>query len=770
MSDPVFCLEGEFEVRTGLGCLWRRDGPEVALRPKTFQTLVYLITNRHRLVTKEELANHLWFDTAVTDDALVQCIVELRKALGDAAREPRFIKTVPKLGYRFIGDVTEIAADPPPLMEAAREVQTASELQGPVARHWELMPIGIAVSAIAVIAAVMLLNSGTRTETAALDPTSGKPGIAVMFLDNQSRSADIDWMRQGLAEMLITGLSRSDRVNVLGRKHLQTLLDRLHHDPHQEIPVTVARDVARRAQATHLLTGSFARLGDKTRIDVRIETLDARPVASETLTVDRPDEVLTQVDLLAWKLARHFDTGVTRPDATPAGGLTSDLDAYRSYSLGLTMAISYRTEEAIKLFERALELDPHFVMARARLGYVYGVTWELPGQALPYLQAAFAEADRLRESDRLYIQAWHAIALRDYPAAIEPLKKLIRLYPYEVEAYDRLARLLTGERRFEDALDVARRGLLIDPESTTLQNTLGGTYTYLGRLADGIAAQRRYVALVPNEPNSHDSLGLALQVAGRYDEAEAAYERALTLKPDFELSLAHLANVHFQTGRYRSAEQIYKRYHLLVRSAGERGRALNAIAIIRARRGQRVEAAEAARLADVESRSFGGPDEPAWSSLYLAAEFKQPSPQQLPVERLHAYSARGARHSRRGFLWLHAHGMLRSGRVVDAMDSFRRSLVENHIYWSLDPFEDGLALAHLELGDADEAIAELGRVLQSNPRYPRAHYHLALAYEVKGDRAAARKALTEFLRLWHGADADAPEIIDAHQRLAKLQS
>jgi len=108
----MFLINGSFEVSTDLGILCRKDGEEIGLRPKTFQTLLFLVRNRHRLVTKDELTAHLWSDTAVTDDALVQCIVELRKALGDAAREPRYIKTVPKLGYRFVGDVTEVKTEP----------------------------------------------------------------------------------------------------------------------------------------------------------------------------------------------------------------------------------------------------------------------------------------------------------------------------------------------------------------------------------------------------------------------------------------------------------------------------------------------------------------------------------------------------------------------------------------------------------------------------------------------------------------------------------
>jgi DNA-binding winged helix-turn-helix (wHTH) protein len=97
-------LVGEVEVDPALGCV-RRAGVEQHLRRQTFQVLLFLVDRRERVVTKEELIEHVWKGAAVTDDALVQCIVDLRKALGDDSRHPRFIKTFPKSGYRFIAAI-----------------------------------------------------------------------------------------------------------------------------------------------------------------------------------------------------------------------------------------------------------------------------------------------------------------------------------------------------------------------------------------------------------------------------------------------------------------------------------------------------------------------------------------------------------------------------------------------------------------------------------------------------------------------------------------
>lgn len=75
------------------------------VRPKSFEVLEYLIANGHRLVAKDELLDQVWKDIAVNENAPAQCVIELRKAFEDDPRNPRFIKTVSKLGYQFIGPI-----------------------------------------------------------------------------------------------------------------------------------------------------------------------------------------------------------------------------------------------------------------------------------------------------------------------------------------------------------------------------------------------------------------------------------------------------------------------------------------------------------------------------------------------------------------------------------------------------------------------------------------------------------------------------------------
>src|ERR1700724_796173 len=116
----IYRCEG-VEIDPSLGCLKRR-GLEQHLRQQSFHLLLYMIERRHRLISKEELIENFWQGAAVTDNAVVQCIKEIRTVLGDDPHEPRFIRTVYKIGYRFIAEVVE---EPIPVEagRAGREIE-----------------------------------------------------------------------------------------------------------------------------------------------------------------------------------------------------------------------------------------------------------------------------------------------------------------------------------------------------------------------------------------------------------------------------------------------------------------------------------------------------------------------------------------------------------------------------------------------------------------------------------------------------------------------
>ncbi len=756
-------------------------------------------------MTKEELIEHVWQGAVVTDDALVQCIVDLRKALGDDSRHPRFIKTIPKAGYCFIAEVEEaqlISGQPVRLSTALEfeettsvEVEIEEEVEGEVegeiggdrarrlpdssaarrlpARRWLS---GGASRAVAVFAgvigigvlAVLLAHSFRPAPEIALPQLPGKRPIAVLHFENRSGDRELDWLREGLADMLITNLSRSKTLTVLSRQQLYLLLERIGREDANWLRLDEAQEIARRAKAETVVMGSFARLGARTRIDAALH--DARTgqlIASESLIAGKPEQILSQVDLLSLKLAwRLGAAGAEQPRATTPGSLagatTNNLGAYRYYSLALEKAPALDNTEAIALLEKAIALDPEFAMAYARIGYAYAVTWDFAAKAKPYLERAFQFSHRLTEKDKLYIAAWYAIANLDFAGAMKPLREVIALDPFDVEAYWRLGCLLEGEDQFQEAIDVLRQAAVIDPEAKDIWNTLGFLNADLGRHEEAAAMINRHIALAPNEPNAHNSLGLIYHWAGRYPEAIAAYEKSRALDPAFDLATVHLGNTYFHQGRYQKAVEQYQRYIQIARSQMERARGYGRIAWVYRKKGDRALAAENAR------RELSLEPTAVYNSVVQALDRGDPARagQLMQRTKQFGYTSRGARASQRYPAFFDGWIALKNGRVDEAIAAFQRTLRHRPPIWATDPYEDCLANAYLELGRLDEAIAEYERILRLNPHYPLAQYCLARSYESKGDGERAQAAYRRFLEIWQDADPDIPEVIEAKARLA----
>ena len=749
----------------------RVAGQEHYLRPKTFSVLVYLIEQRQRLVTKDELINHVWDGAAVSDDTLVQCIVDIRKALGDDSRQPRFVKTLPKLGYHFISAVEELRPNGTVEFEEITSLQVEIEeehdpapLAAPQHRlnRNQVFAVALAVLVVLSLGGWFALHSRKPEAEVKLPRVPGKQALAVLFFENRSGAPELDWLREGLADMLIANFSRSPKLSVLSRQQLAVLLGARRA---QQIPLEEALELARKTQAEVIAVGSFAQLGERVRLDVQLhDARTGRLLTTESSLADKPELLLSQVDLLSLKLAGYLGATPPEPDAQQglAARMTNNLDAYRYYSLALEQTQMFQFAEAIALLEKAIALDPQFALAHARIGYVYAVKWLEPEKGKPYLAKALSMAERLSEKDKLFVTAWSATANNDSARAIEVYREIIARYPLETEAYERLGLAYYRQGKWEEALPIVRQGLVTDPERKELYNILGYLCLRLGRRDEGVAALQRYIQLAPNDPNAYDGLGSLHQWFGEYEQAQTAYSRALTLNPELHNAIIHLGNLYVWQGRYSAALEQYRRYVQVARSDAQRARGYSCQAWVWLRKGALAQA----EAASAQEKKYAGnglvwtPVELAWQRGDQATAARLAAP--------HFAAAEFERARERGFLRIH-HALrgrlaLKTGRADEALEHFRAALRAPAAEWNLEAFEDCLANAYLETSRWDEAIAEYERILKINPHYPLVSYHLGQAYERKGETARARAAYADFLQSWREAEADIPEIIEAKQR------
>jgi tetratricopeptide (TPR) repeat protein/DNA-binding winged helix-turn-helix (wHTH) protein len=713
-------------------------GVEKHLRRKAFQVLVYLLEHRERLVTKDELFDAIWKNTSVTDDVLVQAVTEIRRAIGDEPARPRFIKTVPKAGYRFLPEV---------------EVSTNGASRAAVK---DILPVRLPAHGpyyvVAALALVALIAGGlVYLRWSGHGANDGRRSVAVFAFENRSGDADIDWLRDGLADMLLAGLSRSDKLSPMDRAQLTVLSGRSGGGD-----LGTARD----AHADIFVEGNFSRIGERLRLDV--STRDAHTgnaIAAESLTVEHTAEILTQIDLLSLRLLNRLNAaGRDAPQLATA--MTDNLEAYRYYTLGVAKAQALENSEAIEMLQRAVELDPNFAMAHARIGYTYAVSWGLTEEGKPHLERAFQLSSSLTERDRMNVSAWYAIANLDFAGAIDAYREIIKRFPLDIEAYWRLGRLLGGEERGEEAVEILRQGIALDPGSKDLFNVLGTVLSWQGKHAEAIAAHQRYVALAPSEANAYDSLGLTYQWAGEHPKALANFKLALEVNPQFEIARIHLAQCRVRQGQFRSAVEELRRYITGVHVLNEKARGYEVLSYVYRRMGD-LDAAEVAaeQAASIDPKTI-------WMSYVVAVEKKRADKaKRIENDLLLKWSStdRGSSGNLRFPGYFRGVIAMNGGHADDALSSFRDVLRHRPATWSYEDFEDCLGTALLTLGRYDEAIAEFERVLQLSPNYPRARFYQAEAYRAKGMAAEARQSYNRFLEEWKDADKDAAEIVTARK-------
>jgi tetratricopeptide (TPR) repeat protein len=285
--------------------------------------------------------------------------------------------------------------------------------------------------------------------TVAAPWVAGAPVLAVFPLANETGRQDLDWLREGMSDMILTDLAHTGQWNVLSRESIHALLD----DGTSPGTASLERmlEAARSVHAKDFIVGTVSMSGQllAIRVDIR-DGKDGHLVATDSASLNDHREIVAEADQLSTDISRHL--GLTAGAALSLGDvMTSDVEAYRYYSLGVEKAEQFQNTQAIELFKKAIDSDPGFAMAYARIGYAYAVQDFQPEKARPYLDHALHLSDRLPAISRLYIEAWSAISRSDYDAAGSTLRQITNQYPDETEAYCQLSRILRGQERVEEA-------------------------------------------------------------------------------------------------------------------------------------------------------------------------------------------------------------------------------------------------------------------------------------------------------------------------------
>ena len=542
-----------------------RSGQPLHVTPKVFQLLGILIAERPRAVSKDELQQRLWPDTFVADGNLPSLITELRSALGDDARKPRYIRTHHGYGYSFLPETVEA---PSGVVAAAQGVVEESPSRP---RRWG--PVAVALFLLCVSGLAVWLFFRSRAQAGPPMPGQRIRSIAVLPFDTRGSTKLDAHLGLGLADLVITRLSNVDELTVRPTSAVRAFAD----------GDLQSRDVARRLKVDAILEGSIRIAGDRVRVTVQFFDVHRdKPIWAEQFD-ERRAEMFTIEDRLAARVAEAVLVRLTSDErALLAKRYTVNPEAYQLYIQG-----RYHLQKgagapldapriAAAFFNKAIEKDPRYALAWADLARAH--LWMARGRA--------AAAD-------------------NYPKAEQAILRAKELDPHLYEVLVPLAILrMYWNLDYGAAERDLQRALALRPRDSDALAAYGYLLQCLGRVAEAHAVRTRLVEADPLNPTSHWGMANGHLAARRYDLARTKVEAVLAMDPGHYEANVGLIRILLAEGRSVDATEHARK---LV-AADNRPRSRAFLAYTLAQTGQSAEAREIlAQLEKAAGKEFVAP-------------------------------------------------------------------------------------------------------------------------------------------------------------------
>lgn len=589
MSLGTHNLEfGEFLLDTHEKVLLR-SGVPLPITPKAFELLVVLVNKHSHLIEKAELMRSVWADSFVEEGNLTFTIGLLRKVLDDDTKNPRFIETVPKRGYRFIAEVRRVGREQPTsgLSDASLltyggsiphrgSVVALADLQGVVSDGPEKFTAQAAKSEFGFTRTIVKRNSKYLAAAAVVlgaiglgyyfySSAGGKPidSVAILPFVNLTGDANSEYLSDGISDSIINSLSRLPDMKVISLNSV------LRYKGKQIDPQSVGREL----NVSSVLIGRFTRQGDNLAISAElVDVTDSRRLWGSQFTTKVPDLPVVQVEI-----ARQISDGLRlqlsgEQKQQLAKRYTENAEAYQLYILARhyhNKQTKEGFEKSLDFYNQAIEKDPSYALAYAGLANAYYFMGNRgflsASESDPKVEWA---ARKALEIDSTLAEGHTILGVNkysnfDWEGSADELRQALELDPNSVLANTAFGNYLASVGRPDDAIPYAKRAAELDP--TTNPGLLAQAYFLARRYDTAIELFLKVLEKNPERPQTRALLGEVYLAKAMYQQGVAELENAVTLDNSPERWDRHpmLAFAYAISGRRDEAVKILDQQNLL---------------------------------------------------------------------------------------------------------------------------------------------------------------------------------------------------------------
>jgi TolB-like protein/DNA-binding winged helix-turn-helix (wHTH) protein len=512
-----------------------KGGKTVKLAPQPFKVLLLLLDRHGQVVSRGEIQRHLWGESTFVDfeRGINFSINQIRAALSDDAEKPRYIETLPKLGYRFVAEVTE---DPgtEPAVHAAQAVESESDLSDQSGR--EAHPSGppspsqartapfLRAAVAAVLAAIAFLAIGiaARKNTG----LNFIQSVAVLPLEDLSSEAADEYFADGVTDQLITDLGQLAPLRVISRTSIMQ-----YKRARRPLP-----QIARELGVDAVVEGTIARSGNRVRVTAQlIEARTDRHLWSHAYETEMGDVLVSEREL-AEVIADEVRSKISSPrHPVPKKVRSLSAPAQDAYLRGHYLLVTGTIEglpAAVSYFKQSIASEPN-APAYAGMASAYvamGHILFLPPQEA-FLPAKTA-AVRALELDDTLVEAHTALGNVkflydwDFPGAAAEFQRARELNPSSVQARNSYADYLSAMGRANEATESARQGLDVDPLSLSATMDLAWQLYMARRYEEAVEEAQKVADINPKFSSAHICMGLAYEQQRRFPEAIEELQKA----------------------------------------------------------------------------------------------------------------------------------------------------------------------------------------------------------------------------------------------------
>jgi DNA-binding winged helix-turn-helix (wHTH) protein len=759
-----------------------RADSTVSLTPKAFDVLLFLVQNPNRLVTKEELLQAVWGETFVEEGNLTQYISHLRKALDHNTEDSRLIVTIARKGYQFAERVAVVdpangakpatpqaAATESPKTDAsapelpAEQKVTQSAHPRRRSRKW------FAAAALLTLAAAAFWIYWGYSRQVTLSATDT---IVLSDVKNETGDPVFD---EALDTALRYEMEQTPYLNILGIDKVSGTLAQLDLPPTTRLTPDVARQICGKTNSRMVISQAIGDAGNGYFLEVRaLDCGSGATLSKEQADIGQRNDVVHELGVTAARLRAKLGEpaeSLARFNQPLETALSGSLEASQAAAQGLKLSLAGNAEGALKIYQRAVEMDPNFAIAYGRMGATYLFLGNTALSEAAYTRA-YQLRDRLTEKGRLGDEInYYSNVLGDWEKEYSSVLRFLEIFPRDVFAHVNLREAFVHLGQPGHAADEAAEVARLRPsayyfgsaiQSIRFASRFNEAKSWLAK-ADAlkfdnslIRRERLIVAFATSDRDNVEKI-LKAEEQGKYRE-DFRYEHSL---------------IEIQQGRFHSAER------LRLQASRPTWEASNAEWSVILSALEDAEVGKDAQAGRYESEAAGSPLDRNGKIAFaltlarsgrtaeagrLADQMSVERPDDTLVQHYFIPTIRAA-------IKLREHD---PAEAIDLLSGTAKyDLAFTGSVYLYPVYIRGLA--YLDLGDGASAAAQFQKMID-NPGFavrhvtgPLAWLQLGRAQKMLGDEGAARKSYETFLNLWKDADPDIPIYQDAKAEYAKLQ-